>query len=190
MKPLYLFHTGLQIIREPDIRYGRKNADFGQGFYLSDNEAFSKRWARERMGASAYLNGYQLELEGLKVKRFDRSVQWFDYICANRAYRPDSLAEYDVIIGPIANDTIYDTWGVVTSGLLKREQALQLLMIGPEYVQTVVKTDAAASALRFMGALRLSAEEVSAYRETVRKEEAAFQLLFAQKLASFEPGAD
>ena len=27
---LHLFHTGYAEIREPDIHYGRKNADFGQ----------------------------------------------------------------------------------------------------------------------------------------------------------------
>ncbi|MBQ9562757.1 MAG: DUF3990 domain-containing protein [Lachnospiraceae bacterium] len=45
---LELFHTGYQIIERPDIHAGRTNADFGQGFYLSDDEEFSKRWARER----------------------------------------------------------------------------------------------------------------------------------------------
>ena len=48
MAAVELFHVGHEIIRMPDIRYGRKNADFGQGFYLSDSEAFSKRWAREK----------------------------------------------------------------------------------------------------------------------------------------------
>ena len=37
---LHMFHTGYAEIREPDIRYGRKNADFGQGFYLSDSVGY------------------------------------------------------------------------------------------------------------------------------------------------------
>lgn len=45
-----LYHTGFAQIIEPDIHYGRKNADFGQGFYMSDDEEFSKRWARVRRG--------------------------------------------------------------------------------------------------------------------------------------------
>lgn len=32
---MLLYHTGYQEIREPDIHHGRKNADFGQGFYLT-----------------------------------------------------------------------------------------------------------------------------------------------------------
>ena len=43
-----LYHTGYQEIREPDIRHGRKNADFGQGFYLTPDRDFSVRWGNER----------------------------------------------------------------------------------------------------------------------------------------------
>ncbi len=47
MSTLKLFHMGFDIIEKPDLKIGRKNADFGPGFYLSDNEEFSKRWAQE-----------------------------------------------------------------------------------------------------------------------------------------------
>jgi hypothetical protein len=32
---MLLYHTGFDEIKHPDIHIGRKNADFGQGFYLS-----------------------------------------------------------------------------------------------------------------------------------------------------------
>ena len=38
---MLLYHTGYQEIASPDVHYGRKNADFGQGFYLTANEAFA-----------------------------------------------------------------------------------------------------------------------------------------------------
>lgn len=50
MAVIELFHLGYNEIREPDVHYGRKNADFGQGFYLSPDREFSVRWARERKG--------------------------------------------------------------------------------------------------------------------------------------------
>lgn len=184
MSRIPLFHTGYDKIPEPDTRYGRRNADFGQGFYLSDNEEFSKRWARQRKGSSTYLNCYELDTEGLKIKTFSRDAEWFDYIYSNRSGQPDKLPEYDIIVGPIANDTIYDTWGITTSGLLKREQALELLLIGPQYMQTVIKTEKAAAQLGFISADILDSAEISLYRETVRKEEEEFQQLFSEKLAA------
>jgi len=177
-----LFHSGFQVIRDPDIRIGRKNADFGQGFYLSDKEEFCRRWARERKGLTTYLNRYEIVFSGLNVKHFIKDEEWFNYIFENRAGRADALSEYDVIIGPIANDTIYDTWGIITSGQLKREQALQLLMIGPCYEQTVIKSDKALEALSFIDAAALTSEEIWEYRAVVRQEEELYQEQFAELL--------
>ena len=178
-KPMLLYHTGYQEIWEPDIHHGRKNADFGQGFYLSDNAEFSKRWAKERNGFSVWLNRYELITDDLKIKRFTRDAEWFRYIFANRAGQEDSLAEYDVIIGPIANDTLYDTLGITTSGFLTPEQATRTLMIGPVYEQIVLKTEKAASALRFLSAETLTSEEIAQYSDAMKQEEEQFQEAFA-----------
>ena len=177
-----LYHTGFQIIEKPDLRIGRKNADFGQGFYLSDNKEFAKRWARQRKGLTTYLNIYELDLQGLQIKHFSRDSEWFEYIYANRANRKDLFADHDVIIGPIANDTIYDTWGIITSGLLKGEDALNLLRIGKVYEQTVLKTEKAAASLHFIEAQEIAGEEIARYRETVRNEEESFQAEFLKRL--------
>ena len=79
-----LYHTGFDIIEAPDIHFGRQNADFGQGFYLSGNWEFSVRWARERKGRHTYLNTYVLDTAGLSIKRFARDAEWFGYIYRNR----------------------------------------------------------------------------------------------------------
>ncbi|MBQ5959769.1 MAG: DUF3990 domain-containing protein [Firmicutes bacterium] len=179
---MILYHTGFAEIRKPDIHYGRRNADFGQGFYLTGDRAFAQRWARERGGQTTILNQYELTTEGLRIREFDRDADWFDYIYANRNGRPDSLAEYDLIIGPIANDTIYDTLGITTSGFLSREESLKLLLIGPAYRQFAVKTDKAVSQLVWTGAEILSSETVAGYRGTVLREEAEYQELFAAVL--------
>ena len=95
-----LYHTGFQKIPAPDVHYGRKNADFGQGFYLTAEEDFAARWAGERKGETTYVNVYDLDLEGLRVHRFRRDGDWFSYIAANRSGKEDMLPEADVIIGP------------------------------------------------------------------------------------------
>ena len=112
-----LYHTGREIIKIPDITIGRKNADFGQGFYLSDDLEFSRRWVRERI---PYVNIYELDENDLVIHRFSRDINWFSCIFRNRRGLVYEIAA-DVIIGPIANDTIYDTFGIITSGLLKDE---------------------------------------------------------------------
>ena len=188
--PLLLYHTGFSVIPTPDLTVGRRNADFGQGFYLSDDGEFSRRWARTRKGQTTYLNRYALDLTGLRVRRFDRDRAWYDYIFANRAGRGDVLVSYDVIVGPIANDTLYDTWGILTSGLLPPETALRLLCVGPMYLQTVVKTEKAARALRFLGAEPIPDTEIEAFRAIVQEEEARFQAVFAETIEALPELAD
>lgn len=179
---LSLYHASFEVIPDPDISRGKKNADFGQGFYLSDNQEFSKRWARYREGSTTYLNTYSLRLEGLKVKRLQRDLEWFGYIYNNRTGHKDALQEYDVIVGPIANDTIYDTLGITTSGFISKEQALELLLDGPIYEQTVIKTKEARSALQYVESIALEPYEINKYREAVRLEEERFLEQFGNKL--------
>jgi len=41
---MILYHGSLEIIKEPDPFIGRKNVDFGQGFYLTDLQEQAIRW--------------------------------------------------------------------------------------------------------------------------------------------------
>lgn len=155
-----LYHTGTMEIRNPDIHHGRKNADFGQGFYLTPDMDFACRWA----GENAVINEYELDEEGLAIHRFERDRDWFDYIFRNRRVK-DTL-KADVVIGPIANDTIFETLGVITSGYIEPEDAMKLLMIGPEYIQAAIKTENAVRHLRW-----IRAEKIEKVRDELREAE-------------------
>lgn len=177
-----LFHTGFEEIREPDLRRGRRNADFGQGFYLSDSGEFAGKWAKERKNRQVTVNAYELDLTGLTVLEFSRDEAWYDYIFANRAGAADLHPEADVIIGPIANDTLYETLGIFTSGLLSRELSLHLMQLGPAYTQTVIKTERAAAQLRWVSSRILKTNEIEHFRSVIRAEEEAYQTQLAEEL--------
>lgn len=172
---LTVFHTGFAEVRKPDLTAGRSNADFGQGFYLSDDAAFAGRWAKERLGADCYLNVYRLSLDGLTVKRFRRDASWYDYIFSNRTGRTDPLSGYDVVIGPIAPDTIFDTWGILTSGMIDRKLALSAYRLVPSYRQIALKSERALSKLAFLEARIIPPEEITKNKAVLRKEEQAYQ---------------
>ena len=181
---MILYHTGFQIIKNPDIYHGRKNADFGQGFYMTSDYEFSCRWAKERQGEAPVVNTYELDTSDLQLHRFSRDPDWFTYIFRNRRNQPDSL-DTDVIIGPIANDTIYDTMGIITSGYLKDEEALQLLLLGPEYHQIVLKSEKAASHLVWKSSRTITPEEIAGYRATVAAEQDAYLEAIGAAMESF-----
>ena len=175
-----LYHTGYLKLPNPDVHYGRVNADFGQGFYTTDDHAFSLRWAREKKGSDTIINQYVLDQSGLKIQALERNANWFDYIYRNRNRLPDRYPDADVIIGPIANDTLFDTMGVITSGLLSPEDSLKLLMVGPEYSQIVLKSEKATSQLKWVDAQVLSKEKLDRHKTLVAAEEETFLNEFAQ----------
>ena len=173
---MILYHTSDRDIQRPDIHYGRKNADFGQGFYLTPNRDFAYRWARE----NAVVNEYEFDEAGLDIRRFSRSAEWFEYIFHNRRLQ-DSLTA-DAVVGPIANDTIFDTLGVISSGFLRPEEALRLLLIGPEYIQVAIKTEKAAANLRWIRAARIDRPDAQA----LKAEQEAYQERFAEELSRMD----
>ena len=180
---MILYHAGFKVIKEPDIHYGRKNADFGQGFYLTAEKEFAYRWAQERKGEETIVNTYELDTSDLKIHTFTRDKSWFEYIFANRNRKPDGL-DADVIIGPIANDIIYNTNGLFTSGLLEPAEALKLLLIGPEFQQIVLKTEKAAAHLKWLDSVTVSHEEIDTYRKARIDEEKDYQVVLGKELAS------
>ena len=179
---ILLYHTGYQEIQNPDVHFGRKNADFGQGFYTTKDLAFAQRWAKERKGFDTIINIYELKLAGLNVLHFQRDSSWFSYLFQNRNGRPDMYPEKDIIIGPIANDTIFDTLGIITSGLLTPDQSLKLLMIGPVYKQIVLKTQKAAANLNWLRSFVLDHSSLQSSQDALRSEERSYQKAFAQCL--------
>ena len=181
-----LINAGYEEIREPDVHRGRKNADFGQGFYMTDNGSFAGRLVREKAGSDIIINTYQLDETDLKIKRFDRDSEWFKYVFSNRRSMADSLLEYDLIIGPIANDTLYDTLGIMTSGFLSDEEALELLSVGPCFTQYALKTLKAAEKLRFLSSSKISNKEAEEGKKLFKTEEEQYLTEFAKVMESFE----
>ncbi len=169
-----LYHTGNVEIQAPDIHRGRVNADFGQGFYLTPDKEFSYRWASRE----AVINVYDLDTTGLSVHRFCRDIEWFQYIFSNR--RAKDALETDIVIGPIANDTIYDTLGILSSGYLSFEDALKILMIGPEYTQLAVKSEKAVKQLRWIGTETV--DDQQRYAALLKEEQQAYMAEFAEAM--------
>lgn len=91
----------------------KPNKDFGQGFYLSENEAQAIEMANFKamqLGGEPIVSRFEFDeaawkQEGLRVKKFDDySEEWADFIFANRDGTP--CETFDIVYGPIANDKV------------------------------------------------------------------------------------
>ena len=181
---MILYHTGFLELRNPDIHYGRKNADMGQGFYLTPDAEFARRWAKEQKDRQPVCNIYELDPDGLSIHTFERDAQWYSYLYHNRRGAADTL-DADVVIAPIANDTLYDTLGMITSGFLSQEEALQLLSIGPEYTQVALKTEKAAGHLTWLSAQIIEPEEIRLCSSILAQEQEEYLKAIAKAMEEF-----
>lgn len=129
-----LYHGSYMPVTNPLVKLGRKNVDFGQGFYLTKLRKQAESWAvtiAERKGRNAKptLSSYLLDYEAVKstdyrIKIFDAyNLEWLNYVVDCR--RGGELQQkYDIVEGGVANDNVIDTVEDYESGIITVEQAL------------------------------------------------------------------
>ncbi len=133
MSKISLFHGSLAEVRHPLVNVGRKDLDFGQGFYVTDIKEQAIKWANTLKGriddnkATAYLNVYELEQDNLSDYRIllfkEYDFNWLDFICRSRRGE-HPWKDFDIIEGGIANDSVIDTVDAYMSGLIDAKTAL------------------------------------------------------------------
>lgn len=131
MNSIVVYHGSTEIVEKPNCLAGRKNLDFGRGFYVTDIREQAVAWARlvsSKRNAPAVLNRYFLNRETIlreaRCKIFTAyNEDWLEFIVASRQGK--TMAEsYDYIEGGIANDRIIDTVNLYISGLMNLNTAL------------------------------------------------------------------
>lgn len=103
---MILYHGSKEIVEYPEIRRARFNKDFYFGFYCINIEKQAERWAT-RYGEEGYINKYEYtENTELKILKFEKMTEeWLDFIIACRNGQSHS---YDIVEGPMADDTIWN----------------------------------------------------------------------------------
>ena len=103
MALMTVYHGGYQAVEKPEIRTNRNTKDFGTGFYCTVIKEQAQRWARRYN--TKIVSIYDVRMAtGLKVLEFkDMTEEWLDFIVACRS---GQLHDYDIVIGPIADDGV------------------------------------------------------------------------------------
>ena len=133
---MILFHGSTRRIDAPRIDVGRRNLDFGPGFYLTDLREQAERWARRpaNAGKPHVLNVYEWSFTppsapDIRYRHFpEYDDAWLDFVVANRRGEP-AWNGLDVVEGGIANDRVFNTIELYAAGLTPKEDALQKLRL-------------------------------------------------------------
>lgn len=126
-----LYHGSYIEIPNPDIKHSRRQVDFGQGFYTTPLKDQAKKWCNKfkRDGKKGIISKYNFDdkiLTQLKVITFKTySEKWLDFVLTCR--KGKDPFDYDIVIGGIANDKVFNTIELYFDGLIDKNEAIKRL---------------------------------------------------------------
>lgn len=143
-----LFHGAKKdLIGPPSIKYSEEKKDFGKGFYLGESFEQSASFVVSYKESSIYT--FDFNKEGANIKEFVVSKEWMILIAYFRGrldeYKSskyvkkllDELKDVDVVVAPIADNTMYTTLDDFIDGKITDLQCLHALSanrLGKQYV--------------------------------------------------------
>lgn len=148
MAMMTVYHGGYQPIDQPEIRKGRNTKDFGTGFYCTIIKEQAQRWARRYDTGIVSIYDVVMNMN-LKIKEFkEMSEEWLDFIIECRSGKSH---DYDIVIGAMADDQIYNYISDYMDGTITREQFWVLAKFKYPTHQIVFCSNEALKCLRYRG---------------------------------------
>jgi len=162
---MILYHGSTETIEPPKILDQQRLLDFGKGFYLTSSVEQAERWALIKMRrtegiAKAIVNCYNTSDDlihnlRLKIKIFNAATEeWLDFILFNRSN--NTPHGYDIVTGPVANDTLYRTLTLFETGILTKPETIVRLKVHQLYDQFSFHTTDALACLNFAKTYQVS----------------------------------
>lgn len=175
-KEILLFHGAKSaIIGNIDINKGRKNNDFGQGFYCGESYEQSASFVENFENSSVYY--FSLDVTGLRCLKYTVDRDWMLTI----AYFRGTLNEYkdsiviknlisrlegvDYVVAPIADNKMFRIIDSFINGEITDQQCKHCLAATNLGFQYVLLNDNAISRLKTLECCYLSNEERNHYRK-------------------------
>lgn len=164
-----VYHGSTHRVVHPLVALGRKNLDFGQGFYVTTYREQAIQWAMRqqilRRSQEAWLNVYVLDMEKVSagnyaLKRLDGyNNEWLEFIAASRHGQTPWLG-YDLIEGGVANDKVVDAVEAYLAGLADVEHTLNKLAYAlPNNQICLLNQELIDTCLTFVDSWRINEQE-------------------------------
>ena len=148
MGKMTVYHGSYMPVKNPKIRKGRNTKDFGVGFYCTIIKEQAQRWARRY--DTKVVSIYDIRMNSnLNIKEFkEMTEEWLDFIIACRSGKSHN---YDIVIGAMADDQIYNFISDYIDGVITREQFWVLAKFKYPTHQIVFCTKEALKCLEYRG---------------------------------------
>ncbi len=112
---MILYHGTNQDFDVIDLEQSNPYKDFGRGFYLTNLRHQAEQLASKKarlFGGTPVVQEYSLDEDALtdgtlKVLQFDApTTEWAEFVFKNRNRDSHFFHDFDIVVGPIANDGV------------------------------------------------------------------------------------
>jgi hypothetical protein len=170
-KRITIYHGSQRIVTVPTFGEGKKNNDFGLGFYCTESNDLAKEWAVSSL-RDGFSNRYTLDTEFLNILRLNNPdytiLNWMAVLVEHRLFTIKTpvagrakqylidhfrvnVNAYDLIVGYRANDSYYDYAEAFLNNGITVEQLSRAMQLGKLGEQIVLKSKFAFSKIKYEG---------------------------------------
>ncbi len=164
-----IYHGSNKIVDKPQYGFGKKNNDYGLGFYCTKELDMAKEWA-VKVNLDGVANAYELNMNGLSVLDLNSEeyyiLDWLAILLKNRTFdiqsdfgkeAKDYLIEnfnvdyesYDVIKGYRADDSYFSFAQDFLNNSISINTLKNAMLLGKLGEQIVLKSPKAFSQIEF-----------------------------------------
>ena len=157
---LTIYHGSSQIVDTPTFGMGRKNNDFGLGFYCTQSNDLAKEWAVSSL-RDGFSNRYTLNTEYLRILNLNCSdytiLNWIAVLVEHRLFSIKTpiarrakryliehfgvnVNAYDLVLGYRADDSYFDFAEAFLNNAITVEQLSRAMRLGKLGEQIVLKS--------------------------------------------------
>jgi len=187
MKLIKIFHGSEFIIKKPKYNFGKKDNDYGLGFYCTLNLSLAKEWSTRYVNFG-FANEYLLNIDKLKILDLTSDkynvLNWIALLLKNRDFGKQftkdhkkeidyinksyiNPANYDVIIGYRADDAYFRFPVDFIVGDITLEQLSRIFKLGYLGKQIVLKSKKAFDSLKFVKAYETTINDKTSYKSRI-----------------------
>ena len=170
-KLITIYHGSKQIVEVPTFGLGRKNNDFGLGFYCTESNDLAKEWAVSSL-RDGFSNRYTLDTEYLNTLNLNSPnysiLNWIAVLVEHRLFSIKTpiarrakqyliehfginVNAFDLIVGYRADDSYFDFAEAFLNNAITVEQLSRAMRLGKLGEQIVLKSQFAFSKIQYEG---------------------------------------
>lgn len=170
-KIITIYHGSEKIVEVPTFGEGKKNNDFGLGFYCTESEDLAKEWAVSSL-RNGFANKYTLDTEYMRILNLNSPeytiLNWIAVLVEHRLFSIKTpvarrakqylienfsinVNAFDIITGYRADDSYFDYAESFLNNGISVEQLARAMRLGKLGEQIVIKSQFAFSRLQFEG---------------------------------------